>query len=257
MAFRRGVAPVTAAALHFNALSTGFAAMAAVMLGSRVFAPYFGAGIDTWAALIATALLALAAGYVLGGLAVARWPAPRVLGALLAAAGLWLAALPFASGPLLLALSHPEIEVRWGALAAALILFAPPVGLMGCHAPFAPRLMGGGGHGLGALAGRLHALATLGGVLGTVLTPYWLLTSFGTRAVTWGVGTLVIAGAIPLLLPLDRFSPRPQTWAAMTRRLLPVLAVAAALAAAVTPAGAGNALPSAAACPAGTRCDTN
>jgi hypothetical protein len=37
------------------------------MLGSRYLNPYFGSGIYTWAALISTVLIALTAGYFLGG----------------------------------------------------------------------------------------------------------------------------------------------------------------------------------------------
>ena len=39
------------------------------MLGSRYLNPYFGSGIYTWAALISTVLIALTAGYFLGGVA--------------------------------------------------------------------------------------------------------------------------------------------------------------------------------------------
>ena len=49
------------------ALILGFALMGFEMLGSRYLYPYFGGGINTWASLIATVLVALMLGYLIGG----------------------------------------------------------------------------------------------------------------------------------------------------------------------------------------------
>ena len=45
------------------AMVLGFALMGFEMLGSRYLYPYFGGGINTWASLIATVLIALMLGY--------------------------------------------------------------------------------------------------------------------------------------------------------------------------------------------------
>ena len=65
------------------ALILGFALMGFEMLGSRYLYPYFGGGINTWASLIATVLVALMLGYLLGGALVDRTMSPRLCGALL------------------------------------------------------------------------------------------------------------------------------------------------------------------------------
>ena len=54
----------------------GFALMGFEMLGSRYLYPYFGGGINTWASLIATVLVALMLGYLLGGALVDRTMSP-------------------------------------------------------------------------------------------------------------------------------------------------------------------------------------
>jgi len=46
---------------------SGAIVMSFEMLGSRYLNPYFGSGIYTWASLISTVLIALTAGYFLGG----------------------------------------------------------------------------------------------------------------------------------------------------------------------------------------------
>ena len=65
---RRGA--TAAAAIYAVAFVTGAIVMSFEMLGSRYLNPYFGSGIYTWAALISTVLIALTAGYFLGG----SWP---------------------------------------------------------------------------------------------------------------------------------------------------------------------------------------
>ena len=55
------------AVIYVAAFVTGGIVMSFEMLGSRYLNPYFGSGIYTWAALISTVLIALTAGYFLGG----------------------------------------------------------------------------------------------------------------------------------------------------------------------------------------------
>jgi len=82
------------------ALVLGFALMGFEMLGSRYLYPYFGGGINTWASLIATVLVALMLGYLLGGALVDRTMSPRLCGALLVVAGVYLFTIPLWVDPL-------------------------------------------------------------------------------------------------------------------------------------------------------------
>ena len=82
------------------AVTLGFAVMGFEMLGSRFLNPYFGGTINTWASLIATVLVALMAGYLLGGELVDRTLSPRLCGILLTVAGLYLFSIPLWVDPL-------------------------------------------------------------------------------------------------------------------------------------------------------------
>ena len=53
--------------LYFTAAVTGAAIMIVEILGAKMLAPYFGASHFVWTAQIATTLVALAAGYYIGG----------------------------------------------------------------------------------------------------------------------------------------------------------------------------------------------
>src|SRR5436853_4917967 len=89
-----GPSRTSSAIVYLVAFITGAIVMSFEMLGSRYLNPYFGSGIYTWAALISTVLLALTAGYFLGGWMADRTASPRVLGTTIAIASLYLVALP-------------------------------------------------------------------------------------------------------------------------------------------------------------------
>src|SRR5512143_3604664 len=80
--------------VYIVAFITGAIVMSFEMLGSRYLNPYFGSGIYTWAALIATVLGALTAGYFLGGFIADRTVSATVLGVIVGLASLYLLALP-------------------------------------------------------------------------------------------------------------------------------------------------------------------
>src|SRR5688500_19833267 len=80
--------------LFVIAIVLGFALMGFEMLASRYLYPYFGGGINTWASLIATVLIALMLGYLIGGALVDRTMSPRVCGAVRGGAGVCLFRIP-------------------------------------------------------------------------------------------------------------------------------------------------------------------
>src|ERR1700687_5207560 len=80
--------------LYSAAFLTGGIVMSFEMLGSRYLNPYFGSGIYTWASLISTVLIALTAGYFLGGTLADRTASPVVLASTVIAGSLYLLALP-------------------------------------------------------------------------------------------------------------------------------------------------------------------
>src|SRR5438309_11095788 len=83
-----------AAVIYLVAFITGAIVMSFEMLGSRYLNPYFGSGIYTWAALIATVLLALTVGYFAGGALADRTASLAVLASTVIIASSYLVALP-------------------------------------------------------------------------------------------------------------------------------------------------------------------
>ena len=85
-------------ALVFGA---GIGSLATEIAASRLLAPYFGSSTIVWANLIGLVLASLAIGYWLGGRIADRRPEPRLLGLIVVASGVYVAAVTFVAKPLL------------------------------------------------------------------------------------------------------------------------------------------------------------
>jgi spermidine synthase len=192
----------------------GAASLGAEIAAARLLAPYFGASTVVWANTIATVLVALSAGYALGGRLADRAPFMQRLCQIVAAAAVLLAAVPFLSGPLLRVASTSigslSVGAFFGSLLAVLALVAVPVLLLGTVAPYAIRLSLPRTEDSGSVSGRLYALSTAGSLLGTFLAALLLIPFAGTHrtflAFALALAIVAVAGlprpylAIPLVL---------------------------------------------------------
>ena len=211
------------------ALVLGFALMGFEMLGSRYLYPYFGGGINTWASLIATVLVALMLGYLLGGALVDRTMSPRLCGVLLAVAGAYLFTIPLWVDPLFAWMLTSVGDGMAGIILAATILLLLPLTLMSVFTPFAVRLLLTSVTVGGRLVGFVYGVSTIGNVLGTLVTTFVLVPSFGSRALTMVFAAVTIACGVVMML-CDRF---------LRGRTAMSLRPAGACARCCSPAGAG------------------
>lgn len=163
----------------------GAASLGAEIAAARLLAPWFGASTIVWANTIATVLVALSAGYWLGGRLADGDPTMRGLSRIVLAAGVLLAVVPFVSGPFLrvsvAALDNVQAGAFVGSLVGVMFLIALPVLLLGCVAPYAIRLSVSDIARSGAVSGRLYAISTLGSLTGVFLAALLLVPLVGTR----------------------------------------------------------------------------
>ena len=186
------------------ALVLGFALMGFEMLGSRYLYPYFGGGINTWASLIATVLVALMAGYLIGGALVDRTMSPRLCGVLLIVAGVYLFSIPLWVDHLFAAMLTTVGDGMAGIILAAAILLLLPLTLMSVFTPFAVRLLLTTVTVGGRLVGYVYGVSTVGNVLGTLVVTFALVPMFGSRALTM-VFAAVTAACGLVMIACDRF----------------------------------------------------
>ncbi|MBM3530694.1 MAG: hypothetical protein FJX62_21645 [Alphaproteobacteria bacterium] len=175
------------------AIVLGFALMGFEMLASRYLYPYFGGGINTWASLIATVLVALMLGYLLGGALVDRTMSPRLCGFLLMGAGAYLFSIPLWVDPLFGWTLRNVGDGMVGITFGATMLLLLPLTLISVFTPFAVRLLLTSVSFGGRLVGYVYGVSTIGNVLGTLVTVFTLMPLYGSRALT-----MVFAGIIVL-----------------------------------------------------------
>ncbi|MDI6811962.1 MAG: fused MFS/spermidine synthase [Desulfitobacteriaceae bacterium] len=203
--------------LYLYVFLTGAAVMGIEMAASRLIAPYFGTSLMVWANIIGIILLAMSAGYFVGGRLADKRPEPRILFTLSLSAGIILTAIPFVSQWLFHFLTGgilaTPVRTVLLAFAGTLLVFSPPIFLLAMVSPYAIRLSTPSAADAGKIAGRLYAFSTLGSLLGTFAPSFWLIPTIGTRA------TLFLSAFI--IMALSAWGLK--RWWAVVLALLPLL----------------------------------
>jgi spermidine synthase len=170
---------------------SGMTTMAVEMAASRLLGPYFGDSILVWANLIGLILIYLTLGATLGGRWADRCPRVVTLYTITIVAAFLVGLVPLIAAPILRlsqkAFAHADVNLVafdaiqiGGSFLAMLVLFAPPVILLGCVSPFAIRLATKQIRSAGSSAGRIYALSTLGSILGTFIPVLLTIPAIGT-----------------------------------------------------------------------------
>ncbi len=184
------------ASLRLIAFFVGSASLGAEIAAARLLAPYFGASTIIWANTIATVLVALSAGYALGGRLADRRADLHGLCVIVLLASVLLALVPFVADPFLhlsvRALGAVSVGGFLGSLAAVLVLVAVPVLLLGAVAPYANRLALTHVAEAGRVTGGLYAISTAGSLCGTFLAALLLIPLVGTHR-TFEIFALALA----------------------------------------------------------------
>lgn len=184
--------------------ASGAVALVLELSAVRLLAPWFGATSAVWTHVIGVILLALSCGYLFGA-RLARGARPlRSLAVVLWVAAAATAWLPAFAAPVArwfvpegLALDEAAGVLRWGSLAAALLLFAPPSFVLGCVAPLSTEILGRAqGASAGEAGGRVLGVSTLGSLCGSFATTYWLIPDLGLTRTYLGCALLLAALAL-------------------------------------------------------------
>lgn len=169
--------------------ASGVVTLAVEFLGQRMLSPRFGDTIDVWGITIAAVLVAIAAGTAFGGRLADHRPHARAIGPVLLVSCALLAGSALVGPPLLDWLSTRTGD-RVGALLGALVVIVPGCTALSLVTPMAVRVSVRE-QLVGRAAGDLSALATLGAVLGSIITPFWLIGLLP-------IGTLMLLCAVPI-----------------------------------------------------------
>jgi len=234
--------------IRFLLLATVFLAggslMSLEMASFRLVQPEFGSDIIVWGSLISVFLGGLSLGAFVGGRLADRGPRLWKLGAILALAGLLTLLLPLPilpgdgpdadrvsiadgvlewmfpgegaplpeewgtpSGDGQLAVYRPP-DLRWPTLGVGAILFGLPALLLGSVTPYTARLIIRSLGRVGTGVGQVSGCSTVGSILGTLGTAFYLVTWMGTRGLLISNGVLLV-GLGAVLAVVDAFHRGP------------------------------------------------
>ncbi len=192
--------------VYLCAFTLGAVLMGFEIIASRYLAPYFGTGVNTWAALISVVLLALTVGYFIGGYAVDRRPTLRLAAISAGIAALWLAVIPSTAHailrPIMLAIESEVI----GVLIASCALLLVPITALGTISPIAVRLMIHDIAKTGRTAGTIYGISTFGNIVGTLGAALFIIPNIGSSTGTYLFAAVSFACAAVLWLIAPRLA---------------------------------------------------
>jgi len=163
---------------------------------ARILTPVFGGSISVWAIVIATTMLALAAGYAFGGQRADRKGGIVVACRAATIGAVLCAAVPWVRMPLVTA--TVDLPTLAGAALAAAVLLAPSLFFLGQVSPSLIRgLAAGGVTHVGGTAGGVYAVSTMGSLVGT-LAAAWLFLYMPLAVGFVGTAAMVVLPAMLL-----------------------------------------------------------
>jgi spermidine synthase len=173
------------------------------LVAGRILAPFIGVSLYTWTSIIGVCLAGISAGNFLGGMLADRFGSRRTLGIILLGGGLFsLIILPLAAMNMTDWLPKQSIagmpQADWLILRIVVLtssLFLPPTLILGMVSPIVIKLALTDLRQTGSIAGKIYAFSTVGSIVGTFLTGFYLVSLFGTRTIVLGVSIILIGMA--------------------------------------------------------------
>ncbi|NJM41821.1 MAG: fused MFS/spermidine synthase [Anaerolineae bacterium] len=164
------------------------------LVASRLIAPIVGVSLYTWTSIIGVLLAGISIGNFLGGKIADRAASPRVLGGAFVLAGLTsLGVLVLVEVGARMGLPPiPNVPLVVRMLLFVTMIFLLPSIMLGLISPIVIKLALKDLSHTGDFMGRIYAASTIGSIVGTFATGYWLISLFGTRPVLLGVGGVLV-----------------------------------------------------------------
>ena len=187
--------------LEITVFACGAIVMIFELVGSRVLGPYFGTSLFVWTSLIGIILGSLSIGYYWGGKIADRKASFSRLSLIIFLAAILMIITTLSKDSILYFFSKYFVPDS-GLILVSLILFSPISILLGMVSPYAVKLKLNNLDTSGSTIGNLSAISTLGSIIGTFLSGFYLIPKFGTNKL------LIILSALLILVSILVFSKR-------------------------------------------------
>ncbi len=171
-----------------------FCTLVIELVAGRIMAPYVGVSLYTWTSIIGVVLAGISIGAYLGGLIADRYPRSSTLGWLLFISGLG----AFSISPLanLVGAAQFQTSLMVRILLITAIVFFVPSCILGMISPVVVKLTLNNLERAGNVVGKIYAFSTLGSILGTFATGFFLISWMGTRHILFTMGVILLLSAL-------------------------------------------------------------
>ncbi|MFO0813222.1 MAG: fused MFS/spermidine synthase [Gemmatales bacterium] len=178
---------------YFVTFTASFCMMVIELVAGRILAPYIGQHLYSWTSIIGVCLAGISIGAWLGGWLADRFPYRSTLGWFLFIAGLLSLAIPVLTDQVCNSeMLKGKVSLMLRIVIYTTMIFLPSTMVLGMISPMVIKLIIRDLNNTGSLVGRIYALSTIGSILGTFATGFFLIEEFGTRVLLYAVGTLLI-----------------------------------------------------------------
>ena len=151
------------------------------LIASRVLSPYFGNSNIVWTSVIGIILLSSSLGNYIGGkIADKKGDLIKKLKNIIITAGVFVLLIPILNRFVLSTIQNMNLDLRIGAVISTIILFFIPNLFLGFLIPIVLKLRLTSVEETGNTSGRIYAISTLGGIVGTFFGGFVLIPNFGS-----------------------------------------------------------------------------
>jgi spermidine synthase len=171
-----------------------FCTLVIELVAGRMMAPYVGVSLYTWTSIIGVVLAGISIGAYLGGRIADRYPRSSTLGWLLFLSGLGAFSISPLTNLIGEAQFHTSLMTR--ILIITTLIFFVPSCLLGMISPVVVKLTLKNLEKTGNVVGKIYAFSTLGSILGTFATGFFLISWMGTRYILLTMGIILIISAL-------------------------------------------------------------
>ena len=168
------------------------------LVASRLLSPYFGNSNVIWTSVIGIILLSSSIGNYLGGKIADSKNKELSLKTILTSTSIYVILIPLIQKYILNTIVNYVDSIKLGAILATLLLFFFPSLCMGIVTPIIIRLKINDLENAGKSTGKINAIATLGGIIGTFLGGFVLIPELGSTN-TLFILTIFLAISIQLV----------------------------------------------------------
>lgn len=160
------------------------------LIAGRIMAPYIGVSLYTWTSIIGIVLAGMSIGNFLGGVIADRHASPRLLGVVFIAGSVSSAGILVVTD--FIAGAHFGLSLLPRIVFYTLADFFLPSVILGMVSPVVVKLALADLQRTGNTVGTIYACSTVGSIVGTFLTGFWLISWMGTRAIVWAVAAVLL-----------------------------------------------------------------